>query len=153
MKRIGIMGGTFNPIHYGHLLMAERAYEQMNLDIVWFMPNHVPAYKKLDETVGPEDRIAMVQAAIGQNPHFAVNTMEVRRGGSTYTADTLEILKRQMPDAEFFFIMGTDSLFQFGQWKEPEKIARYATLLIAARDTKVTPEQIMEQSYRYLQSV
>lgn len=148
MSRIGIMGGTFNPIHYGHLLMAECAYEQLNLDTVWFMPNKNPIYKSIEGNVKEDDRITMVRLAIEGNPHFELNLMEFEREGATYTVDTLELLKQKHPEDEFFFLIGTDSLFQFQNWKDPGRIAQLATLLVAARDTKITAEQIMEQVYQ-----
>lgn len=148
MSRIGIMGGTFNPIHYGHLLMAERAYEQMNMDEVWFMPNKNPMYKSIEGNVTEDDRIAMVELAIAGNPRFKLNLMELEREGATYTVDTLEILKKESPDDEFFFIIGTDSLLQFHTWKDPERIAQLATILVATRTSSVSKVDIMEQVYQ-----
>lgn len=152
MSRIGIMGGTFNPIHWGHLLMAEYAYEQMKLDTVWFMPNKNPMYKSIQGNIREEDRVAMIRLAIEDNPHFQLNTMELERDGGTYTVDTLEILKKEQPADEFFFLMGTDSLIQFPSWKNPGRIAQLATLLVASRNTKITPEQIMEQAFQLYQN-
>src|SRR5690606_12925515 len=106
MKKIGIMGGTFNPIHYGHLFLAENAYEQMGLDQILFMPSNNPPHKKVKDIVSNEHRKIMVHIAIKDNPHFTLSTIELEREGTTYTADTLAILTREQPDTEFYFLVG-----------------------------------------------
>ncbi len=134
MKKIGIMGGTFNPIHIGHLFLAENAYEQAGLDKVLFMPSKNPPHKAMPNQVTEQQRVDMVNLAIKDNPHFELSTMELHREGLTYTADTLRIMKQQNPDTEYFFIVGTDSLFMMQHWKEPEVVFEYCTVLVAARD-------------------
>lgn len=136
MATIGIMGGTFNPIHIGHIKIAEAAYAQFYLDEIWFMPNHIPAYKSEDIIVSGEDRLAMVELAIQDIPHFKSSDFELKREGNTYTAETLQLLKQKYPKDIFYFIMGADSLFQFDKWKDAEMIPGYAELLIAPRDGK-----------------
>lgn len=134
MSRIGIMGGTFNPIHKGHIQIAQSAYEQYHLDTVWFMPNHIPAYKATDQIVSEMDRLAMVELAIREVPYFCSSDYELRREGNTYTCDTLKGLKAEYPDDDFYFIMGADSLMYFDQWVNPEQIISMARILVAARD-------------------
>ena len=134
MNRIGIMGGTFNPIHKGHIQIAQSAYEQYDLDAVWFMPNHIPAYKATDELVSEIDRLAMVGLAIREIPYFCSSDYELQREGNTYTWETLRGLKGEYPDNDFYFIMGADSLMYFDKWVHPERIVSMAHILVAARD-------------------
>lgn len=134
MSRIGIMGGTFNPIHKGHIQIAQSAYEQYDLDAVWFMPNHIPAYKATDELVSEIDRLAMVELAIRKIPYFCSSDYELQREGNTYTWETLKGLKEEYPDSDFYFIMGADSLMYFDKWVHPERIVSMAHILVAARD-------------------
>lgn len=134
MSQIGIMGGTFNPIHKGHIQIAQSAYEQYHLDTVWFMPNHIPAYKATDQIVSEVDRLAMVELAIRKIPYFCSSDYELRREGNTYTCDTLKGLTTEYPEDDFYFIMGADSLMYFDKWVHPEQIASMAQILVAARD-------------------
>ncbi len=134
MKKIGIMGGTFNPVHYGHLHIAETAFNELELDEIIFMPNNMPAYKGTEDLAPVEDRVLMLEMAIANYSHFSVNTMEIERGGTTYTIDTLEELSKLYPKDELFFIIGSDSLDAFMNWREPKKILDYAYLLVAERN-------------------
>ena len=134
MKKIGILGGTFNPIHYGHLLLGETAYQDFGLDKVLVMPNKNPGYKDIDKDISDWDRLNMVKLAIADNPHFELSTIEYEREGITYTADTLLELKAYHPDEEYYFIMGADSLFHMESWHKPEEILQLATILVAGRD-------------------
>ncbi len=136
MRKVGIMGGTFNPIHFVHLLLAEAAYEQFYLDEIIFLPSKRPAYKPLSELVEEEHRFHMIELAIGDHPHFSVSDMEFHREGNTYTADTLLELSKKFPDTEFYFIMGGDSLFELEQWSRPEIVMEKAHIVAAGRDDK-----------------
>lgn len=136
MKKVGIMGGTFNPIHIAHLVLAEQAYEQYELDEILFMPSKRPAYKDLNEVIDEEYRQHMIELAIADNPHFQIDTMEFYREGNTYTADTLLELKNKNPEVEYYFIIGADSLFQLELWYQPEVILKLATILAANRGDK-----------------
>ena len=149
-KKIGIMGGTFNPIHNGHLILGQTAYEQFDLDEVLFMPNKKPYYKKLSKNITDDQRCDMVKLAIADNDAFTFSDIEVTREGNTYTIDTLRILTEQNPDCEYYFIMGADSLFHFDSWKEPEEITKLAVLLVATRETMATLD--IESQIEYLQS-
>lgn len=117
-KRIGIMGGTFNPIHIGHLLLAQAAYERYDLAKVLFMPCSQPCHKSAPRLLAGEHRLAMVRAAIDDDHRFQASDLEVRRGGISYSVDTLKALHALHPGAEFFFIIGTDSLLELHQWKD-----------------------------------
>lgn len=132
-RKIGIMGGTFNPIHFGHLLLAETAYHQFSLDEVLFMPTKNPYYKKLTNSVTEKDRVNMVHLAIGDNAHFTFSGEELDREGTTYTVETLSNLTRKNPDCDYYFIMGADSLYHIESWKEPAEILRMAVILVAGR--------------------
>ena len=134
-KRIGIMGGTFDPIHIGHLILGERTYEQLNLDKIQFMPAGNPPHKQ--NRVGratDAQRVAMVERAISGNPHFELSLIEMNDKGFTYTYHTLETLKEQNPDTDYYFIIGADSLFALDEWKEPARICHACTLVVAVRD-------------------
>lgn len=134
MSRIGILGGTFNPIHNGHIQIAQAAYKQYQLDEILFMPNHIPAYKNTGSILPGFIRLQMVQLAIEEYPSFYASDYELKREGITYTYETLRQLKKDHPNDSFFFIMGADSLFQFTTWKYPEKILLYTDILVACRD-------------------
>ena len=133
-RKVGIMGGTFDPIHVGHLILGESAYCQFGLDKVLFMPSGNPPHKRNREgRASLEERIEMVRLAIADNPHFELSLAEAHEEGYTYTRVTLERLKKEYPDVEFYFIMGADSLFNFKDWKDPQRISQLATLVAATR--------------------
>lgn len=134
MKKIGIMGGTFDPIHSGHLMLAKQAYEEYDLDCVWFMPSRQPPHKKDHEITSPDRRFEMVKLAVSDTPFFACSDFELNRtGGNTYTADTLLLLSEKYPDTSFYFIVGADSIFDIEKWYHPEVVMRNAVLLAADR--------------------
>lgn len=134
-RRIGIMGGTFDPIHMGHLILGEKAYEQLKLDKILFMPSGNPPHKK-DRTgrASDEERVEMVRRAISGNPHFELSLIEMNERGYTYTYHTLEALKGKNPDTDYFFIIGADSLYNFETWMEPARICQACTLVVATRN-------------------
>ncbi|MFD3258342.1 nicotinate-nucleotide adenylyltransferase [Paenibacillus lentus] len=116
MKKVGIMGGAFDPIHLGHLLAAERAREQFELEEIWFMPSHTPPHKHQSGVSG-EQRLAMVTEAICSNPAFKPLDIELRRGGVSYTVETIKELRKQYPDMEFYFIIGADMVNYLPKWE------------------------------------
>ncbi|MCR4955872.1 MAG: nicotinate-nucleotide adenylyltransferase [Lachnospiraceae bacterium] len=132
--RIGIMGGTFNPIHNGHLLIAENAYHQFHLDKILFMVAGNPPHKTNLTVVDSSHRCQMVKEAILNVPYFELDEREVHNQRLSYTYLTLTELKQSHPEDEFFFIMGADSLLYFEKWRNPEIILEKATVLIAVRD-------------------
>ncbi len=134
MSKIGIMGGTFDPIHIGHIQLAEQALAEAELDSVLFMPNHTPWMKHDRAITEAEHRAAMVQLAIEDTPAFKLSTLEIDAGGNSYTWQTLEKLKSQYPEDEFFFILGADSLLSIEKWAHPEKIFENAVIMAAVRD-------------------
>lgn len=134
-KKIGIMGGTFDPIHIGHLILGEKAYEQFSLDKVRFMPAGNPPHKKNRRgRATDEQRVEMVQLAISSNPHFELCLDEMNADGYSYTYRTLERFCRENPEEEYYFIIGADSLFDFDSWREPERICRACYIVVATRN-------------------
>ena len=142
-RKTGIFSGSFNPIHIGHLALANYLCEYEGLDEIWFMPSAKPPHKNQDEIAEKEHRKRMVQFAIDKIPHFKISNIEYKRAGKTYTYDTLVELKKERDDAHFYFIMGGDSLAQFEQWYHPEKIVKLCTILAASRD-EISYEQTKE---------
>ena len=147
MSKVGIMGGTFNPVHLAHLEMARCAMKQKELEKVLFMPSKLPPHKKGQDILNEEFRAEMVQLAVSGENGFFYSDFELRREGVTYTAKTLELLCRQYPEDKFYFIMGGDSLFQFEQWHQPEKILQYAVILAAARGEVRQKEMLSQAAY------
>ena len=136
-KKVGIMGGTFDPIHIGHLILGERAYEQFNLEKVLFMPSGNPPHKRNRQGRATDaQRIEMVKRAIQDNPHFELSLAEMSEEGYTYTYQTLERLRMEHPDTEYYFIIGEDSLLSFETWREPQRICDACTLVTAIRDNR-----------------
>lgn len=131
-KRIGIMGGTFNPIHNGHLLLAAKAQEQVLLEQVLFMPSGNSYMKR--NVLETQKRIDMVALAIEHYPDFELSLIEAQKSGNTYTCETLKCLKAANPDTQYYFIIGADILFQIEQWRNPKQIFQMTVLVCAVRD-------------------
>jgi len=131
--RIGLLGGTFNPIHLGHLLIAQDAMEQLGLDRVKFIPAAVPPHKPLDGNVSAAHRLRMVRLAIRGEPRFEAEDLEVRRGGTSYTVETVAEMRRRYPSARFYFIMGADSLQELHRWYQIERLARLCAFVVVTR--------------------
>lgn len=131
---IGIMGGTFNPIHYGHLLICEHIREEFSLEKVLFVPAQIPPHKGSDGLIGTEHRMAMVELAVSSNPWFELSDVEMKMEGPSYTVETLKILTEEYgKDNRLCLIIGADSLVQFSTWKRYEEILRMADLIVARR--------------------
>lgn len=145
MKKVGIMGGTFNPIHNGHLFLAEHAYDQAKLDYILFMPTMNPPHKADIDVLSAEHRLNMVKLAIKDNPNFVLSDIELNRPGITYTSDTLKILKEKEPDTEFYFIVGADSLMMMTQWKDPQTVFNLSILVAGGREN-YSLEQLRKQA-------
>lgn len=133
-RKIGIMGGTFNPIHTGHLLLAQEALEEAKLTQVCFLPSGISYLKQDDNVLDAKYRLCMTELAILGNPDFTVSDMEIKRSGNTYTCDTLKQLKEEQPGTIFYFIVGADSLFSMETWYHPEEVFSSCNILAAVRD-------------------
>lgn len=134
MRNVGIMGGTFDPVHNGHIQVAKCAKEQHHLNEIWFMPSKIPPHKRKQKISSEEDRMHMVCLAIEGIPGFVASDFELRRSEITYTAHTMRLLKEKYPNTAFSFIMGGDSFFQFENWFHPEEIVKYTKILATGRD-------------------
>jgi nicotinate-nucleotide adenylyltransferase len=131
--RIGVFGGAFDPVHFGHLILAEQAREQARLEQVWFVPAARHPFK-VETTVAPFDRrVEMLQLAIAGHSTFRVDEIEKNRPGLSYTADTLDELKRQHPSDELFLLVGSDTLPDLPKWHAPERVLRAASLVVRER--------------------
>ena len=149
-KRVGIMGGTFDPVHIGHLILGETAYEQFELDEVLFMPAGNPPHKKnRAHRATNEQRCEMVRRAIATNPHFSISLEEMNEDGYTYTYRTLERLQKEHPDTDYYFILGADSLFDFEKWREPERICKACTIVVATRNH--TSDRKLDEMIEFLE--
>lgn len=133
VKKVGILGGTFNPIHVGHLILAEHAYDEHKLDEILFIPTGISHFKDPNIVLDKKKRITMTGGAIDDNPHFALSTIETDRPGNSYTYETLTELKKLNPDTEYYLIVGADSLFQIEEWKNPDIIFEKAIILVSVR--------------------
>ncbi|WP_124058023.1 nicotinate-nucleotide adenylyltransferase [Vaginisenegalia massiliensis] len=120
--RIGILGGTFNPPHLGHLLMAEQAGSQLELDEVWFMPTFIPPHIEGKETISAHHRVQMTQLAIEGNPRFKLQTYEITKGDKSYTIETMQAFRDLYPQTDFYFIIGTDSANHLHTWLEIDQL-------------------------------
>lgn len=132
--RLGVLGGTFDPVHIGHLLLAEEGRSTLGLERVLFVPAGEPWRKAGRKLCSAEHRLAMVRLAVGDAPGFEVSTVEMKRASPTYTVDTLEALRQEMSaDAEIFFLMGQDALADLPHWRDPQRIIALASLAVASR--------------------
>lgn len=139
-RRIGLLGGTFDPIHVGHLAIADQAFDELRLEAVLFVPAGRPWQKAA--VASAEDRCAMVQLAVAGRPGFRVSRVEVDRDGPTYTVDTLRALHAQDPDVEWWFLTGADALAGLDSWHEPDEVMRLAKFAVAARPGATVTEEL-----------
>ncbi|MDR7523517.1 MAG: nicotinate-nucleotide adenylyltransferase [Armatimonadota bacterium] len=135
MSRLGIMGGTFDPIHYGHLVTAEEARAQFGLDRVLFVPNRHPPHKDPADVTEPEHRYLMTFLATVSNPAFSVSRIEIDRPGASYTIDTIRDVARQYPEAVLYYITGADAILQIlrGEWEQSAELLRLCQFIAATR--------------------
>lgn len=140
MQKIGFMGGTFNPIHNGHLLLAEWAYDFLKLDRILVIPAGEPYKKAGSYILEGTERFRMVELATKDISYMEPSDIELRKTGYTYTFETLDSLKEQFPDGEFYFLCGADNLFTIETWKDPQKIFEKCTLVAATRNETSSEE-------------
>lgn len=148
--RVGLMGGTFDPIHVAHLVCAEAALEQLALDKVVFIPANVPPHKQQKKITPAEDRYNLVVLATASNPRFEVSRIELDRPGPSYTLDTLEEMRRRSaPGTELFFITGTDAILGVESWHNPDRLFQLARFAAAPRPG--VPRETVEEELRRLE--
>ena len=143
-RKTGILGGTFNPIHNGHIALAKTALEAETLDEVILMPSGQSYLKSQMQVLDAKNRYEMVKLAVKEEPFLSVSDMEIKRPGNTYTYETLLQLKETAPHNQFYFIVGADNLFSIENWKRPEEIFANCILLAAVRDNKST-DRLLEK--------
>lgn len=153
--RIGIMGGTFNPIHMGHLMMSEYLCDEFSLDSVLFIPTDNPPHKNKG-VLDAQIRLEMVRFATDKNDRFQVSDIEVNRKNTTYSIDTVNLLKEEYPNDKLFFIIGSDSLFQLNTWKKFDELAKAIEFIVATRpgyfedeDDNSVEDEIQELNSKY----
>jgi nicotinate-nucleotide adenylyltransferase len=137
--RLGVFGGSFDPVHNGHLALARACQHQAALDEVWFMPTAVQPLKARGPHADDKDRIEMLRLATADEPAWRVCTLEIERGGRSYTIDTMRQLHEELPEATMFFLIGADALRDVTQWKEPRELFQLATPLIVHRPGEPEP--------------
>jgi len=131
LARTAVLGGSFNPIHYGHLLLADDVLDALGLDRVLFVPAALPPHKPSSQLAPADDRYAMVQLAVAGHPKFVVSDLELRRAGPSYTVDTLEALC--IPREELFLIVGSETFLDMLTWRTPRRVARLAQIVVVPR--------------------
>ena len=131
MTKVGLFGGSFNPPHLGHLIVAEEVLSALELDRILFIPAHIPPHKESD--IPSKERYEMTGIAISGNPRFQLSDVEMKRGGISYTADTLRELRDVFREVEFYLIMGADEFAEIENWREPEAVLSLATVVVMRR--------------------
>lgn len=131
-RRVAIMGGAFDPLHYGHLVTAQTVYDSFDVDKVVIMPLGEAPHKNMSSATA-EERYEMIKAAVADNPAFAVSSMEIERKGKTYTVDTLSEIKKNNPNTEIYFVMGADEITSVERWKQPEKLLKMCDFIAVTR--------------------
>jgi nicotinate-nucleotide adenylyltransferase len=148
--RLGIFGGSFNPVHLGHLILAECCREQLALDRVWFLPAATPPHKQQHDLLAGEQRAEMIELAIAGHAGFGVCRYELERGGVSYTVDTLQRFHDEQPTDELFFLMGADSLADLPTWKDPATICRLAIPVVVQRGDGARTPSLESDEFRAL---
>ncbi|GAY72846.1 nicotinate-nucleotide adenylyltransferase [Lentilactobacillus kosonis] len=128
-KKIGILGGTFNPIHNGHLIIAEQVIDQLGLDEIRFMPDFTPPHVDRKLAIDAKERVSMISGSIRDNPRFAIEMEEIARGGTSYSYDTMVALKRRNPNYEYYFIIGGDMVEYLPKWYKIDELAKLVTFV------------------------
>lgn len=129
MKKIGILGGTFDPPHYGHLIIADEVLDKMKLDAIWFMPNQEPPHKVKNNRVTAKDRVIMLELAVNDHPNFFVEKIELERPGPSYTFETMQELQRKHDNKQFYFIIGADMVEYLPKWHRIEELLKIVTFV------------------------
>ncbi|MDQ2766190.1 MAG: nicotinate-nucleotide adenylyltransferase [Gemmatimonadota bacterium] len=140
--RLGVLGGTFDPPHVGHLLAASDACEALSLDKLLFVPAKVPPYKARTVQASPHQRLRMLEMTIGDDPRFEASRLELDRDGLSFTVDTLQTLSESAPDTSLFMLIGDDLATQIASWRDAARLVELATIVVLARATTATPSAL-----------
>lgn len=145
VKRVGILGGSFNPPHLAHLIMAEQARVQLNLDFMYLMPSNIPPHVDEKKTIDAHYRVEMIKLAIADNPNFSVELIELERTEKSYSYDTIQLLKQRHPDYEYYFIIGGDMVDYLSTWHRIDELIHEVQFVGVARPgyTKETPYPVL----------
>ncbi|MEJ2054863.1 MAG: nicotinate (nicotinamide) nucleotide adenylyltransferase [Calditrichaceae bacterium] len=135
-KRIGLFGGTFDPVHLGHTIVAEWMLYKCRLDEIFFVPNFIHPFAKRDDISPPDDRLAMLKLAIHGFPYFSISDYELKKDKVSYTIDTIRYFKGQFPDAEIYYLIGSDNVREFSLWKDADKIFQLANVAVHNRSSQ-----------------
>ena len=145
--KLGILGGSFDPIHNGHLVLADCCREQAELDEILFIPTAVQPLKPTGPVASNEHRRQMIELAIASKPMYRLCTIEFDRGGKSYSIDTLRLIREEKPQADLFFLMGADSLYDLPQWHEPGELLKLAKLLVVRRAGAPAPDYSVVETF------
>ena len=143
MKKIGILGGTFNPVHYSHLLMAEKACEVYGLDQVYLMPTYLPPHKETKEVIDASHRLNMLNLAVEDNDCLAVETFELKQQKKLYTYETMQALSQQHPDVKYYFIIGGDMMTSLSSWYRIDELKKIVTFIGVERVGYTNQEEVL----------
>lgn len=135
MRKIGLLGGTFDPPHHGHLLIANEVFHELELDEIWFLPNQEPPHKEKSDLITTEDRLNLLELAIKDVSYFKVETIELERSGPSYTYDTIKQLKDRYPDNLFYFIIGADMIEYLPKWHKIDELIEMVSFVGVNRPT------------------
>lgn len=150
--KIGILGGSFDPIHMGHLILGENVRDSLKLDKVIFIPTGINPFKGNRNTTSPTQRLEMIKLAIESNPHFTISTIEIEREGISYTIDTIKSLKGRYKEDDLYFIIGSDIIFQIEKWKDIQqlvKLCKFALVNRPGKELKEIDNKVEELSLKY----
>lgn len=145
MKKIGIIGGTFDPPHFGHLIIAQEVLESFCLDEIWFMPSAIPPHKDREDILDANTRLELLKRAIADHPQFSVSTIELERSGKSYTYDTMKQLKERYPDTLFYFLIGGDMIDSLHTWYEIEQLLELVQFIGLRRPGYVSKSRFSER--------
>ncbi len=149
MQKIGILGGTFNPIHNGHIKLALSCHKELNFDKILLIPTNLPPHKKTPDLCSNHDRFEMCRLAVKEMPIFEVSDIEYRLGGRSYTVNTVRALREEYPNSSFYLLVGSDMFFTFRQWKKYRDILSSCTLVGASRDYEEHQRMLeMQESFQ-----
>ncbi len=152
LKRIGLFGGTFDPIHIGHTIVTEWIYDSLELDKIFFIPNYIHPFQKRTNITPAQKRLQMLKLAVEDYPDFEISSIELERKDVSYTVDTIRYFKKNYPGTELFYIIGVDIIAEFFSWKEPHEILRLANIVVFNRSTTNFREPFQNEKLIYIDS-